>query len=298
MDPSGGINPSAPRLDNQVPVQPNPFVNNEGLSGVPVSPVTPPTLEAPFTPAPVQLPTPLSDPIIDQQPPKQSGGGGKKIALIIAGVCLVGLIGGGAFFIGFTTGQSKGKTLADAEYQKKQAALQQETEDTSTEETPDPSTVASALEIGELQDPKYVDETLDGVVGKQLVATDGLVIKVTNIERNFKSTDTNYKLDATKELVKVNFLMGNITKGKTKDISSFSFRLENSANAQLTPENIAEYADKFDTTKLEPGAQAKGSIVYAVNKDEKPLKFVREQRYRISGENREVTTRVVVTIAK
>ncbi len=297
MDPTGGINPSAPRLDNQAPAQPNPFVNSD-IAGVPASPVTPPTLETPITPSPVQLPTPLSDPIIEQQPPRPSGGAGKKIALIVAGLLLVGLIGGGAFFVGFTSGKSKGKTLADAEYQKKQAALQEESDDTTDEEPVDPAAATSTLELGELQDPKYVDETLEGVVGKQLIATDGLVIKVTNIERNFKSTDANYKLDATKELVKVNFLMGNVTKGKTKDISSFSFRLENSANAQLTPENIADYADKFDTTKLEPGAQAKGSIVYAVNKDEKPLKFVREQRYRISGENREVTTRVVVTIAK
>ena len=124
------------------------------------------------------------------------------------------------------------------------------------------------------------------------------MLKVVNIERNFKTDDANYKLDSSKELVKVNFLIGNRAKDKAKDIVNFNFRLENSVNAQLTPENIAQYTDKFDTVKLEPGGQSKGSIVYAVNKDEKPLKFVREQRYRISSENREVTIRTVVTVAK
>ena len=135
-------------------------------------------------------------------------------------------------------------------------------------------------------------------MGKQLQANDGFVIKVVNIERNFKSEDANYKLDTSKELVKVNFLIGNVDKSKSKDISSFNFRLENSAAAQLTPENVAGYEGKFDTVKLDPGGQASGSIVYAVNKDEKPLKFIREQRYRISSENREVTTRIVVSVAK
>ena len=76
------------------------------------------------------------------------------------------------------------------------------------------------------------------------------------------------------------------------------FRLEDSSGSKLTPENIADYPDKFDTAKLDPGVQVRGSIIYLVNKDDKPLKFIREQVYRITGQNREVTSRVIVTIAK
>ena len=73
------------------------------------------------------------------------------------------------------------------------------------------------LDLKNLIEPKYVDETLDGEVSKQIQASDGFVLKVVNIERGFKSEDANYKLDTSKELVKVNFLIGNTDKSKSKD---------------------------------------------------------------------------------
>lgn len=93
-------------------------------------------------------------------------------------------------------------------------------------------------------------------------------------------------------------MLGNITKEKAKDIASSSFKIENSAKAQLLPSNVQGYDDRFESKKLDPGAQSKGSIVYEVNKDEKPLNFVREQRYLISGQNREVTTRIIIKLVK
>ena len=295
MDPNGGINPSNPRLDNATPQPVQPAVPGQQMVQNPV--VTAPILETPVAANPVVLPDSLA--AQPQTSVAENGGSGrgavlKKIALIILGIIVLCGLVGGSYVIGFSAGKSKGRTEADAAYQAKEAKSQQE----NAESDQSDSTSGAELELGDLKDPKYVDETIEGEIGKQVSSSDGFVLKVVNIERNFKSTDTNYKLDETKELVKVNFLIGNVTKDKPKDISSFNFRLENSANAQLTPENIAEYADKFDTVKLEPGGQAKGSIVYAVNKDEKPLKFVREQRYRISSENREVTTRIVITLAK
>lgn len=287
MDPNGGVNSSNPRLDANG-VQPT----NQ--------PVTAPTLEtATPGPQPVQLPNDLgiSDPNIASGNSAGKGKGAlKKVLIGLLIILLVAGLAGGGYFVGYASGESKGRTEADAEYQRKQAQAQQEAaEDEATESELDEE---AALQIGDLKEPKYVDETVEGEIGKQLSSSDGLILKVLNIERNFKSTDSNYKLDSSKELVKVNFLIGNGANDKPKDISSFSFRLENSVNALLTPENIAEYPDKFDTLKLDTGAQMKGSIVYAVNKDEKPLKFVREQRYRITTENREVTTRIVVSLAK
>ena len=300
MDPIGGISPSNPRLDNSTP-DPNQPNATQPAAQVQQMPVTAPTLENP-TPAaavnPVQLPQTLNDPA--QAPVTADGGSGKgevikKVLLIVLALVVLLGIAAGAYFVGFTSGKTKGRTEADAEYQRKQAQLQKEAAES---EADTDAEGAAELKLGDLQDPKYVDETLEGEIGKQVSASDGFVLKVTNIERNFKSTDANYKLDSSKELIKVNFLIGNVSKDKAKDISSFNFRLENSTNALLTPENIADYPDKFDTAKLDPGAQTKGSIVYAVNKDEKPLKSVREQRYRISSENREVTTKTVITVAE
>jgi|GEM_PF-3968207 len=307
MDPYGGSNPSSPRLDNTGSPQPGQPVNPLAQPLAPQAPVAP-TIQTPVAPvAPSPPASPISEPGhpdlginspnslgISSEPSGAIGGKGKTVALIaIGGILVLGLVAG-AFFVGNTMGKSQGKKLADATYQKKEADRQRQEAESNTD-TQD----TSQLDLGtELVEPKYVDENIEGDVGKQLTSSDGLVLKVANIERNFKTDDPNYKLDSTKELVKVNFLMGNISKDKAKDVTNFAFYLENSAKARLIPENIASYTDKFDTVKLDPGSQAKGSIVYLVNKDEKPLKFVREQRYRFSGANQEVTTRTIITIAQ
>lgn len=312
MDPNGGNNPSAPRLDNNS--NPQPGVTPGVPSQQPFTPEPPraPIIPTPVDPTPAQPATPFNptttaSPMappanldgdgglnISSESKGPIDGKGKTVVFIVLGVILIVGVAAAAFFVGNTMGKSAGKKVATAEYQKQlaDAQRQQAEEDAQQEEE-------SKLDLGtELVDPEYVDENVEGDIGKQLTASDGLVIKVTNIERNFKTDDPNYKLDSTKELVKVNFLMGNIAKDKAKDITNFAFYLENSANARLTPESIAGYTDKFDTVKLDPGSQAKGSIVYLVNKDETPLKFIREQRYRFSGENREVTTRTIVNVAE
>ena len=307
MDPNGGINPSNPRLDG--------FVNNQNYqapqqgAAVPGQPnfaagqqqpqsyqqVSAPTLEAPVQNPYGSQPTNLTDPMIANQPiddsPKKNVV--KIILVVFGGIIVVASLLAGGYFIGLTSGKSQGRAAADAQYQQQQAAAQQE-----EAEGADKAAGAAELKIGDLKDPEYKDETVDGIVGKQVSTSDGLVLKVTNIERNFKASDENYKLDPTKELIKVNFLIGNITKEKAKDILSSSFKIENAAKAQLLPENVQGYKGKFDSKKLDPGAQSSGSIVYAVNKDEKPLNFIREQRYLIAGENREVTSRIVIEIAK
>lgn len=313
MDLVGGNNPTTPKLDNTTPQpQGQPLVNpNVQQIGTPLAvssaaaPMAAP-IEQPTTPAspmnpPSLPPTPPQNPLdtvsdlsLSSEPSGPVGGKGKIIILVAIGSVLVLGLVAGAFFVGNTTGKSQGRKAADAEYQQREADRQrQEAEQQLKEED-------AELELGtELVDPKYVDETVEGDIGKQLSASDGLVLKVTNIERNYATDDPNYKLDETKELVKVNFLMGNIAKEKAKDMtSSLMFYLENAEGARLNPENIVSYEGKFDTVKLDPGTQSSGSIIYLVNKDESPLKFVREQRYRFSGENKEVTTRTVVNVAE
>lgn len=306
MDPNGGINPSSPRLDsNPAPQAQSQPVPQQVFT--PQPPVTAPVIQTPIAPTPPQpvpsfVPPTVPDPLggsndlgVSSEPSGFTGGKGKTIALIAIGSILVLAITVGAFFVGNVTGKSAGRKAADAEYQKAEADRQRQEAESEAEQDEE----EAQLDLGtELVEPKYVDENVEGDIGKQLTASDGLVLKVVNIERNFKTDDPNYKLDPTKELVKVNFLMGNIANDKPKDITSFAFHLLDSSNARLTPQSIASYTDKFDTIKLDQGAQAKGSIVYLVNKDEVPLKFVREQRYRFAGANREVTTKTIINVAE
>lgn len=315
MDPNGGIGPTGPRLDTNSQQNLTPQANQDigpaMTQGAPISmpssmPIGEPQQPSSSAPSFMESNLPMAPSGTETAPPDNiqtdllpitpTGPDNKKIiiiAVISVVVCL--LLAGAMFFVGFTTGKAKGKLASDAAWQQKEAE-RQKAEDAKNKD--DSADTAEALDLKDLKDPNYIDETIKGEVGEQTEASDGLVLKVTNIERNFKTDDANYKLDPTKELVKVNFLIGNITKDKPKDISNFNFRLENSVDAKLVPENLTDYTDKFDAVKLDPGAQSKASIVYLVNKDEKPLKFIREQRYRISGGNQEVTTRTEIVIAK
>lgn len=320
MDLVGGNNPTTPRLDSARPqpqpqsqpqTQGQPFVNpNAQQIGTPLAipapaapmavPAEQPIAQPPMSPPPALPANPVPNPLdtvsdmgLSSEPSGPVGGKGKVIALVAIGSVLMLSLVIGAFFIGNTTGRSEGRKAADAEYQQREAERQRQEAEQQLEEE------EAELALGsELIDPQYVDETVEGDIGKQLSAKDGFVMKVTNIERNYETDDPNYKLDETKELVKINFLMGNIAKEKVKDMTSAAFYLENAEGARLNPENIVSYDGKFDTVKLDPGAQASGSIIYLVNKNEAPLKFAREQRYRFAGENKEVATRTIVNVAE
>lgn len=301
MDDFGGQEqaPIGPRLDNFT--DPNTASVNPANTVQNTAPIDPMmTNQYAATPAePSFQAAPITEPSLDTQMPvvaSSNGGKGKTILLIVLSILLLAGAGSGGYFVGLTNGKSQGRNEAAAEFQAEQANQQAEADSADQAQAADQTN--EKLDLGDLVEPEYKDENIEGEVGKQLVAGDGFVLKVTNIERNFKPTDPNYKLDTGKELVKVNFVMGNIAKDTPKDMSSVNFRLENSTGAQLVPENLSDYEGKFDTTKLDPGSQANGSIVYLVKKDEKPLKFVRSQQYRITNQNREVTTKITVTLAK
>ncbi len=321
MDPNGGITPSAPRLDNTPPqpdpVQPPPapqFIDQPTPMGPSIPPEMPssgPAMQDPYAQpdpmfaapqfqdpsaqysVPPQIdPDPmLSQPMADPGVPAQGGGKKKPLMILLSAILGIGLIGG-AGFAGYTMGKEAGKQEAAAEFQQQQATEQEAA--TSQDQTQDVQ-----LELGELTELNPKEESLKGTIGEQIDASDGFVLYVTNIERNFATNDTSYQLDDGKELVKVNFLMGNTTKDRPKDIKSADLYLEEKDGTKITPESrLSDYEGNFDTVTIEPGNQASGSIVFAVKKDAAPLVFVREQRYRITNQNKEVTTKISITVAE
>lgn len=312
MDNFGGITPNpngGQRLDPvqpplppqpQAPAAPQAFIDPNGPSMQPQSmasvPMTDPN-EPMGAPAQPSAPTfNQIDSMLDQPAPAPQPSGlakGKLIMLIALGVVLLLVAGGGGYAMGYTSGKSAGKAASDAEYQAEQAKLQAEKDAEDESKTPD------KLDLGEQVDPDYSkDETLEGALGDTLAAADGFVLRVNNIERNFTTKDPDFKADDTKELIKVNFQMGNATKSKTMDINNTPFKLIDSTGSEVLPVTLAEYEGKFDVTKLDPGSQSNASLVFSVTKDDKPLSFVRKQPYRISNENREVTFKTTVEIAK
>lgn len=317
MDPIGGINPNPnetpqPDVNPAMPQQPQPQPTPQFVDPTQAQPQMPPTQDsssfgsvpmtdpnAPMAPPQPQQPTDPQfqavDSMLSPAPAPVSAGGSNKSKMIIfaaIGVVLILAAGVGGYFVGYSSGESAGKQAADAAYQEELARQQAATDDTASE--PD------ELDLSELIDPDYsADESLEGQIGETITSADGFVLRVNNIERNYSTDDPAYVVDETKELVKVNFQMGNATKAKTMDISSqTSFKLIDSTGSEVLPANISEYDGKFDVTKLDPGTQSSASIVFEVTKDDVPLQFSRKQPYRITNQNREVTFVTLITIAE
>lgn len=315
MDPIGGISPNP----NQNP-GPDPMQSPSEMPQTNTSPSTAPTpvqpvvdsgfasvpMTDPNAPGPMVAPQEdLSDPmatLMDSQPvppppPKKGHSGiGKKIALVVVVLLLIASSGAGGYFYGYTTGKSAGKQASDAEYQQQQAAQQKDTASTDTKST---TTAPKDMDLGDLKDPEtYSDESLDGALGETIKGGDGFVMRVNNIERNFTTDDANYTADDKKELVKVNFQVGNSQKSKKMDFTADRFSLLDSTGASIVPASIESYENKLGTTTLDPGSQANVSLVFEVTKADTPLQLVRSQQYRISNQDKVVTYKITITVTK
>lgn len=327
MDPNGGNAPVTPKLDNTQPA-PSPAdpnqqptdIYSQADSSSQVQPVDSAASIPTSLPSQPSQPSmddiqPAADPSADTtrfQPPATpeplldqpsmpmttqtaiTGGGGKKTVVMVIGL-LVGLAAiGGAAYGGYTMGKSAGRQQAAAEFQTQQA--QQQTEDTASTDTATQEEVKLDL-TNTTQTNKVKDESITAKVGEQANASDGFAIEVTNIERNFTTDETGYKLDDGKELVKVNFVMGNFASDRAKDVKSADLYLIEGKDTKVIPESrLTKYDGAFETVTIQPGEQVSGSIVYAVTKDVTPLTFVREQIYQISNQNKKVTSKTSITL--
>lgn len=312
MDPIGGISPNPGQVPGtdpvqqpqqpqqfgapQAPVQPTGAAPQPAEQGFASVPMTDPNAPGPMTMPPS---APSTDPManmMDPQPatPVASGGSGKSKMIVMVLIGLVLVLGAAAagYFIGYSAGKSAGKQAADAEYQQQLAAQQQE-EASAADSTPED------LDLGDLKDPEtYTDESLDGSLGEVVRGSDGFVMRVNNIERNFTADDPSFTADPAKELIKVNFQVGNSKKTQKMDFTADRFSLLDSTGASIVPANIADYENKLGTTTLDPGTQADVSLVFEVTKDDTPLQLVRSQQYRVSNQDKVVTYKMTITVTE
>lgn len=306
MDPIGGISPNPNQGPGFDPAQQSPAMQQPGMAQPMAAPQPPTFASVPMTdpnaPQPMMVPPPMQsgDPMatmLDPQPMQPlapAGGSGKAKMIVMVLIALVVLLGGSgaAYFVGFTSGKSAGKRAADAQYQQ-QLATQQKDDSDKTSKTPDD------LDLSELKDPTaYKDEALEGALNEVISNGDGFVIRVNNIERNFKTSDETFTADPAKELVKVNFQVGNSKKTQKMDFTADRFNLLDSTGASIVAANIADYENKLGTTTLDPGAQASVSLVFEVTKDDDSLQLVRSQQYRISNQDKVVTYKATISLTE
>lgn len=319
MDPNGGMNPSPPRLDNQAPDAPTDIYAQPtgGGSIPPEMPAAAPVFSDPMQPSPQLTPEmpPLDsmqptapqppsewpqqsmmtpDPMMQAQPmmetPIQTGTGGSKRILFIALGALVAIgILAGVGLAGYSAGKNAGKKEALAQFQQQAAQEEVPTEEPVEEEIQlDLSDVVSRNNVEE--------EVLVGEIKEPISTSDGIALAVKDIERNYSVQDSNYSLDDDKELLKVNFVIGNRQEGSDLVVDGFkTFHVE-AGDTKILPIDIADYPGKFTEMKLKTGEQQSASIIFEIPKATKKLVFVREQEYTISNQNTKKTTRVEINL--
>ncbi len=156
------------------------------------------------------------------------------------------------------------------------------------------------LDLSNLIDPQDIikEQDIKAKVNQQVNLSDGLSYMVTGVERNFVSTSRFLKAGTGKELVKVNFVIGNRDKTGETYISSGDFNIKNSAGGMQDAKYTTtdDFADSLEPQELASGKQIKGSLIYEVDKGEQ-ISVVTEQKYeKLGGDKKEVTLKSQVTL--
>lgn len=205
--------------------------------------------------------------------------------LIGLGVIVV-LIGAlvGTYFFGSKSGYKNGANDTRKEQARKLAEQAKENTQQSDTDNDEASLDFSVVE------PEYKEESIEGDVGNMLQASDGLVILVKNIERNFQPTSSSYEAAPGTELVKVNILVGNASQTKSQTIKNTNFMLELLDGTTVSAtEEIGSYDGKIGTLTLSPGNKARLSMVFPVKKDIKKLTLLRQQPYILQQNGQTIT---------
>jgi len=232
----------------------------------------------------------LADPFTDigQAPASTS----KRPLMIVIVVFFVIIVASAMTYVGYSAGYSRGsKTAKTVSKNTSDTNLQNITPEADSEN--DSSEEEATLDLT-LKKSIYKDESLTGIVGDQIINTDGFVIMVTSVEDNFNDPDF---VSTKNKLVKVNLLIGNIDENRAKSIEQNHFQLTNESGAPVGQinEDIDIDGGVKSAISLSPGASAKLSILYEVPKNQQKLFLIRSQEYLLTGKI--VTVKVSVDIS-
>lgn len=284
--------------NNQVPMAQPSMPNDVQASGMnqltQISPYNNP-VDIPVSPAPPiftqpEEPFSLSYDVNTGEP--VSGSGSTLTRKLLLGGILITLICaiGGSIYAAYTFGNNAG-------YKKGQAAesarLQAQAEQQANNNNQTDTTSDAELSF-DLIEPTYKDEVVTGIVGEQLVSSDGFVLLVNDIERDFFVQGT---LKEGYEFIKVNFLLGNASSTAAMKIANGNFKLKNAVGALIDYDQTAtDYEGMVDTLNLSPGSKAQMSVVFQVEAGSDSLQFIREQAYTSKATNQLVTSSIEVAL--
>lgn len=250
----------------------------------PQLPATPPT-DTPLAPTTPQAPvTPPSVAPLSANSTKKS----KAPLIIIIVVVAVLLLGGATTAIFLLTRKKGGNPITNAVNSVKGTS--------DVEDRSDGTLNLSGTLIDEQDTIKTQD--LKAKLNQQVNLSNGDSYMITAIERNFVSSSRYLKASSGKELVKVSLVVGSRNKDGNYYASTFGkLRAANGAEFRAKLVSKSEEPEAMQSGEIAGGQQQKGFVIFEVTKDEKPLVFATEDKYkRIGGNGEEVTLKSQVTL--
>ncbi len=216
--------------------------------------------------------------------------------VIIAGVAFVVLTFAAIFILAFIANVQKRKNAAEGTSSTSNSASATDSTAAATADVVDRKD--GTLDLGTLINPQTTikDQAVKAKLNQQLNMSDGLSYMITSVDRNFVANSKYLKATDGKELIKVNVVFGNRAKSSDRYMSGNDFALKNSSGGlqQYEYATADEVPDVLKGTNVEPGKQAKGSIIFKVDKNEK-ISIVTEEKYTNYTTKKDVSVTSEVT---
>jgi len=250
-----------------------------------------PALSSQIAPETYSLLTEPLDYTANEPVPKSKG---KRILKVVIILILLLLVTGGVGYAAYIQGFKKGVILTQQamEEQMKQTEQDQTNSDQTQDpnlqldDTTDTNTISTPKEKIEftMKNAQYIDETKDGAVGQVVEAADGFVMKVLNVERDYKPAGSN----STGAFIKINLIVGNSDNNRSKYIKPDSF-IVTDENGEIIGNYASdiEYHGKLTMPyELKAGDQVQYSMVYQLTNNSPSIQFIRSQPYVVGGSNK------------
>lgn len=218
----------------------------------------------------------------------------KKAIVITTSVVLVLSLLGGVAFAAYAMGKNTGYARGVEDTKKSFASQSRDTDDTQNTNDRDTENDNELLNF-EIAQPVYKEEAVSGIVGEQLQLSDGMVLYVKDVERNFQPSDASYSSMPGEELIKVNLLVGNADATQSKVISNDTFGLRDTAGTMiLARTDIGNYEGQIDKLEVSSGGKIRMSLVFSVEAGATPLTLVRQQAYNLRSLGQTVNMKIEV----
>lgn len=251
------------------PLQPNPYVTQ----------AAPP--HATYAAIADTANAPIGDIVLDDSV-GDTNHSAKKVILFIVIALAILLVGGGVGMGAYMLGRKSGLTERSA--QSNNSGVQNNTDgDERLDDEEDPGQdYPAALEFS-LRQASYVEEAITGVVGEQLESSDGFVLLVDKVHRDYTSSGSSGSFGS--ELIRVDILVGNADETKSSTVKTANFAVADESGDLISAEESQDlYEDSPMSITLSPGMKAKFTIFFKIPIGTANLALVRSQQYRVSGE--------------